>query len=70
MTPVWPVVPGVPATGHVTSGGWWHPGSGDSCSKCGTDRITCPVCHRTSYNRNDVRAGYCGYCHDWTSPRP
>lgn len=32
------------------------------------DSITCPVCHRTSYNPNDVREGYCGACHDWTSP--
>lgn len=28
--------------------------------------ITCPVCRRTSWNPNDVREGYCGYCHDWT----
>jgi hypothetical protein len=21
----------------------------------------------TSYNRTDVREGYCGHCHDWTS---
>ena len=32
-----------------------------------TDSITCPVCGRTSYNPNDIREGYCGYCHDWTS---
>lgn len=31
--------------------------------------ITCPVCSRTSYNGNDVREGYCGFCHDWTSPK-
>ena len=29
--------------------------------------ITCPQCERTSYNPNDVREGYCGHCHDWTS---
>lgn len=28
--------------------------------------ITCPVCHMTSYNPNDIREGYCGNCHDWT----
>lgn len=28
--------------------------------------ITCPRCGRTSHNPNDVREGYCGYCHDWT----
>jgi hypothetical protein len=25
--------------------------------------ITCPHCHRTSSNPNDVREGYCGHCH-------
>lgn len=33
-----------------------------------TPSITCPVCHRTSYNDNDIAHGYCGHCHDWTSP--
>jgi hypothetical protein len=28
--------------------------------------ITCPVCHRTSYNPNDIREGYCGHCHAFT----
>jgi ribosomal protein L37E len=32
------------------------------------DSITCPVCGRTSYNPNDIKEGYCGNCHDWTSP--
>jgi hypothetical protein len=30
--------------------------------------VTCPRCCRTSYNENDIRAGYCGNCHAWTSP--
>ena len=30
--------------------------------------IACPPCERTSWNPNDVREGYCGHCHDWTSP--
>ena len=30
--------------------------------------ITCPICDRTSYNPNDIREGYCGNCHVWTSP--
>ncbi|GAA1015847.1 hypothetical protein Aple_010520 [Acrocarpospora pleiomorpha] len=30
--------------------------------------ITCPRCRRTSYNPNDIAAGYCGACHDWTGP--
>jgi hypothetical protein len=32
------------------------------------ESITCPVCHRTSYHPDDIEAGYCGNCHDWTSP--
>jgi chitosanase len=28
--------------------------------------FTCPQCGRTSYNPNDVREGYCGWCHDYT----
>ena len=31
--------------------------------------ITCPRCHHTSWNPTAVREGYCGACHDWTSPR-
>ena len=31
--------------------------------------ITCPVCSMTSYNVNDIREGYCGNCHAWTTPR-
>ena len=30
----WPVKPGVPAAGHVTSKGQWHPGNGFACHKC------------------------------------
>lgn len=29
--------------------------------------ITCPRCGRTSRHPDDVREGYCGACHDWTS---
>lgn len=31
------------------------------------ESITCPRCGRTSYNINDIRALYCGFCHWWTS---
>jgi hypothetical protein len=27
--------------------------------------FTCPDCHRTSYNPNDIRQRYCGNCHEW-----
>lgn len=30
----WPAVPGVPAAGHLTSSGFWHPGRIDGCPKC------------------------------------
>jgi len=30
----WPYLPGVPAAGHVTSHGAWHPGRIDGCPKC------------------------------------
>lgn len=30
--------------------------------------VTCSICHMTSYNKYDVAFGYCGNCHDWTSP--
>lgn len=32
------------------------------------ESITCPVCGRTSAHPADIREGYCGNCHDWTSP--
>lgn len=31
--------------------------------------ITCPECGMTSYNPNDIREGYCGNCHAYTSAR-
>ncbi len=34
MTRAFPVVPGVPAAGHVTGGGAWHPGRAEGCVKC------------------------------------
>ena len=61
--------PGIPAAGHLTGRGFWHPGDGTRCLRCHPPEpksITCPKCERTSYNRNDVREGYCGHCHDWT----
>lgn len=34
-----------------------------------TPSITCPVCGMTSYNETDIEQGFCGNCHDWTTPR-
>lgn len=30
--------------------------------------ITCPKCQQTSWHPEDVWQGYCGACHDFTSP--
>jgi hypothetical protein len=30
----WPLRPGVPAAGHVTYKGYWHPGRIEGCVKC------------------------------------
>jgi hypothetical protein len=30
----WPVMPGVPAAGHCTAGGHWHPGAIENCHRC------------------------------------
>lgn len=30
--------------------------------------ITCPVCKMTSYHPKDIEHGYCGNCHDYTTP--
>ena len=35
----------------------------------GAESVTCPRCGRTSHHPQDVAEGYCGACHDWTSPR-
>lgn len=32
-----------------------------------SDSITCPRCKKTSYHPEDIRQGYCGICHEWTS---
>lgn len=47
-----------------------HVSAGYGELPAGVEAITCPRCHRTSYNANDVREGYCGACHAWTTPRP
>jgi hypothetical protein len=33
------------------------------------ESVTCPECGAVSYNFHDIAEGYCGNCHDWTSPR-
>lgn len=35
-----------------------------------TTGFDCPRCRRVSQNPNDIAAGYCGACHDWTGDEP
>lgn len=41
----------------------------DEPPKAGSRVIICPACYSVSANTNDIREGYCGRCHAWTSPR-
>lgn len=34
------------------------------------ESIVCPECGRASWNSNDIREGFCGNCHDWTTATP
>jgi protein-arginine kinase activator protein McsA len=43
---------------------------GKHCADHRPISITCPVCGMTSYNVNDVREGYCGNCHTYTTTTP
>jgi hypothetical protein len=29
--------------------------------------VQCPRCYRISYHPDDVREGYCGFCHTWST---
>lgn len=46
---------------------FWY---GEAPPKAGSRVIICPRCYSVSANTNDIREGFCGHCHDWTSPRP
>ena len=35
--------------------------------RIGPSSITCPKCQMTSHHPGDIKNGYCGNCHDWTS---
>lgn len=41
-------MPGVPSMGHVTVGGFWHPGKAEGCVKCESPRTF-------SIRRSDVQ---------------
>lgn len=41
-----PLMPGVPAMGHISKGGFWHPGAADGCVKCTPPKPLPPVPRR------------------------
>jgi hypothetical protein len=51
MGHTWPAVPGVPAAGHVTGGGAWHPGRPENCGKCYGPRLDPRTAHPTAQRR-------------------
>ena len=53
------------AAGSVTGYRWWAITALDVTPPAS---VTCPRCGRTSHHPADVAHGYCGACHDWTSP--
>ena len=57
----WDYMPGVPAAGHVTSRGFWHPGPAQGCQKCEPTRTPSRAqraAARTLFDRADT----CGDC--------
>ena len=53
------------AAGSVTGYRWWAITSLDLSA---VPAAACPRCGMTSAHPDDIRQGYCGNCHDWTSP--
>jgi hypothetical protein len=49
----YPVMPGVPSAGHVTRGGWWHPGREEICPKC-SGRASGSTQRTSSERRNSL----------------
>lgn len=45
---------------------WWGPRRPPAAAP----HYTCPRCHRTSYNANDVEQRYCGACHQFDGQVP
>jgi hypothetical protein len=50
----WQYVPGVNAGGHVTGGGFWHPGRIDGCVKCSPPAPPRPARRRSSLQADPV----------------
>ena len=59
--PAHPLDPGVPAAGHISSRGYWHPGRIDGCVKCPDQRLP-RVDPRYATPQFDTpnRCAYCG----------
>lgn len=51
-----PMIPGVPAAGHVTGGGFWHPGKEDGCVKCEAATPRTFVIHRSDLARCPIKS--------------
>lgn len=49
----WPYMPGVPAAGHVTARGWWHPGRIEGCAKCPPPDPVCAECGKPVHRQRD-----------------
>lgn len=58
----WPLMPGVPAAGHVTRGGHWHPGAELTCTRgpCSAD-YGAPM-HTVTFPVGGHGESYCPYC--------
>lgn len=63
MTRAWPLMPGVPAAGHVTRG-YWHPGSELTCTKggCSTDYGARVPVTETKFPEGGHGERYCPFC--------
>ena len=49
----------------AVGGGWYVE---NSITVLKQPSFTCPRCGAVSHNPTDAVQGYCGRCHDWTSP--
>ena len=73
MSRGWDAVPGVPAAGHITGRGYWHPGPLSNCGKspCSEDRKSDRKARQRHdfENTNPRRLERCDICgHDRKHP--
>jgi hypothetical protein len=58
---------GCKANVAMVMGDYIQCGFSEPCPRHADKSITCPKCHRTSWNKNDVEQRYCGACHQFHS---